>query len=483
MRLSPQRPACSARLTRLTCIDPNRKWFDAGPVAHGCLTLGMPGSAPCPVPQIGMVVTALDKQVAMIVSDAGWQGPAATAFTQAWDVDAAAATALGVTITSAAQITDQLASTLATIESTLEAAAQQATSNGVPIGPGGQPPQAPLPDPVKESWRQSYQSVWNQAMAAAANARITATTAMQALYAKIAPPGPGAGDGSGGLQPGDDNTLADYLRGFWALPTIYGKEVQEKIDDQNGRVAKAAQELKIDQEALGRFVTANKYIVQDKSNLAEAETKLASLNDQLDTARSNESDVTKGLDFSVSQIPGLNGHDLPGVLKAAADVPFVDVASGGLAAYLGGQQDTADGVPAFVAYPAETASSTASVIGGGSVVSALGALPLAVRVGTGGIVAWGIGDFGHHLIDQPWSSDLGEQDPLQLPSGSVSVPDPVNGAAQGVGNALNQTGQDGWNLLKNTGVGGYHILQGGGKDIQNWADDAANDLNPVNWGL
>ena len=50
------------------------------------------------VPQIEDVVTVLDKKVGQIVGDAGWQGPAASAFTGNWEKVSAEANALGLVI-------------------------------------------------------------------------------------------------------------------------------------------------------------------------------------------------------------------------------------------------------------------------------------------------------------------------------------------------------------------------------------------------
>ena len=96
-------------------------------------------------PEINDVATALDGKVRQIVGAAGWQGSAASAFTTAWDHDAAGASALATVTSSTGNIVNWLAVTLSKIESALEQAADQASGHGVPIGSDGQPPDAAWP--------------------------------------------------------------------------------------------------------------------------------------------------------------------------------------------------------------------------------------------------------------------------------------------------------------------------------------------------
>jgi uncharacterized protein YukE len=429
------------------------------------------------VPKIGDVVTALDKQVATIVSAGGWQGQAASAFTKAWQVDAVGATALGVVISSTAKVCGQLASNLATIENALEGAAAQVEAHGVLIGPGGEPAPEPLTASA-ESWRQAYISFRNECLSDAMQARNNAATALTTVYGQIAPP-PAAGGGSGSLTLGDGNTLGDYLRAFWALPTEYRKQVAESVEEQEGLVTKAAKALASDRDALGRFVKGNQ-IQAHLSDLGGAQTKLAGLEADLKTAQAGETNVTKALDFSVRDIPAFSGDDLSGLLKASAEIPFVDIGSAGLGTYLSYEQDTADGVNPVVAAVGETGGTAASFAAAGGAAADVGG-SLGVSLGVSGVVAWGVGDYIHNLIDQPWGADLNHQDYLDVGGYPVSFPDPLTGAVNGFSNATQQTGMDAVNMLKDAGSGIVHNVEGWPSDVNNYINQWKTDLNPLSW--
>ena len=131
------------------------------------------------VPKVADVVNALDKKVGQIVSDAGWQGSAASAFTGNWEKVSAETNALGLVIIQTGSIVDQLAVDLAKIENALENAAGQAEAHGVQIGGSGQPPQVCYTNPTQEDWRVGYGSFYQQCRAAAEDARVQAAGALQ----------------------------------------------------------------------------------------------------------------------------------------------------------------------------------------------------------------------------------------------------------------------------------------------------------------
>jgi uncharacterized protein YukE len=444
------------------------------------------------VSPVGDVVTALDRQVATIVNDAGWQGQAASAFSRAWQSDAVGATALATVITSTAENCNWLASKLSIIENALEKVAQEVAAHGVQIGPDGQPVPEPLTEPAA-SWRQAYLSFWNLCMTDAAQARATAATAMQGIYAKCGPP-PHQSGGSGGLQPGDYNTLGDYLRGFWALPTISRKALTESVDTQEALVSQAAKDLRTlkkefgnpsgstMREALENWEKSNAELTKGNATLTNAKDELAGLQDELTAAESNESAFTKALDFSVHDIPAFSGDDLSGVLKVAADTPFVDIASAGLGTYLNAEQDIHQGVSPYVAVPGEAAGSAASIAGASAVAEALGetAAPLAVDLGVAGIAAWGIGDVVHNAIDEPWGSDINNVQYVNIgPGVNMQNPfAPIDGLVIGVGNVLDHTATDGVTLVKDTGL---TIAEAGEKTWQGLDSAYHNIFNPTTW--
>lgn len=374
------------------------------------------------VPQIADVATALNTKVTRIVADAGWQGPAASAFTKAWERDSAGAAGLGLMLSLAGDVVNTLAVNLANIESALEEAADMAIAHGVPVGGGGEPPQVCYADPAKESWRLSYQSFWNKCMLAASTARTEAAGALQTLC------GAAAGDGEEkGLGNADWTPLFDALAGFFGAQTRYRAYVESKLPG----VKQARDQARIDareeaRQADGRF---GKWTNEGHENFADAKTRLSSVEDSLAEARSAETPFSKVWGFSPGDIPsvaskvdGLGG--LSDAARFAADIPFVDIAAAGAATYFGAQDDMEHGVPWYTAYPAEAGGNITAVAAGGVVgglamegaavgLGALGATGLGVSLAAGGagvlaggIVAYGVGDFAHNLILENWGDDI-----------------------------------------------------------------------------
>ena len=187
------------------------------------------------VPQLNDVVTALDKNVSEVAGAAGWQGRSASAFCASWDRDATAARALGLVIGDEAGIVGQLSLSLATIEHALESAAQTAEQHGVQVGPDGQPPQSCFADPARQRWAQAYQVFWEQCRQAARQARHQAASALDGLYTQISPD-----QGSPVYDKlGQADSLADYVRGLFAIPTVYRKYVEAKLPELRQAVTSA----------------------------------------------------------------------------------------------------------------------------------------------------------------------------------------------------------------------------------------------------
>jgi len=398
------------------------------------------------VPEISDVVTALDKKVDQIVGDAGWTGSAASAFTKNWERDATGANALGVVTNLAGDIVNQLAVDLAKIENALEQAADKTTAAGVNIGGDGKPPQVCYGDRGKEQWRGGYQSFWQQCMQAAQQARIQAAGSLQNLYAQIAPP-------DHGVTPPDGNTLADYLRGFWAIPTAYRRLVESRIGDLQQTVAQAKAAWIAARDARP---SPNVPMPDDvKQALHDARGELSSAQTDLGMARANENAISKLLDTRVSDLPGVSqladGVDDASLLgrlaKFGLDFPVIDVAAAGLGTYFSAQDDMAKGMPAYEAYPLEGGANIAGIAAGAAAgaavtgavagLSIVGAPVLGVAAGAavGGLVAIGVGDFGHNLIQENWGADWQQH-------GAVM------GTLDGIGDSAAKTGQDIANIGK-----------------------------------
>jgi uncharacterized protein YukE len=143
------------------------------------------------VAEMSDVVTAVDRKVRAIVHDAGWQGPAAAAFTKAWERDSIGTTALDALTSQTGDVVNKLAVDLSKIENALEDAADRAIAAGVHIGADGTHPEEPYTDPDKESWRAAYQLFWNDSILVASHALTQAAGELQKLYTEVAPPAPG----------------------------------------------------------------------------------------------------------------------------------------------------------------------------------------------------------------------------------------------------------------------------------------------------
>ncbi|MGH3159849.1 MAG: hypothetical protein ACRDNF_25195 [Streptosporangiaceae bacterium] len=146
------------------------------------------------VPEISAVTSALDSQVEGLVGAAKWTGPAASAFTNAFDEDATAAHALAALTEDAGEIIDALALALSKIESELEQAAAKAKSHGAPIEANGEPLQACIggtTTAAKEAglWLEWYQKYYSACISAANKVRTSAAGDLSNL------PIPGVGKG------------------------------------------------------------------------------------------------------------------------------------------------------------------------------------------------------------------------------------------------------------------------------------------------
>ena len=184
-----------------------------------------------------------------------------------------------------------------------------------------------------------------------------------------------------------------------------------------------------------------------------AKTRLSTVEDNLAEAQSTQTPFSKAWGFSPSDIASF-GSKLDGLggtggdlARFAADIPVVDIAAAGAGTYFSAQQDIAAGVPAAAAYPLEAGGNIAALgIGGwagglaiGGAASGLGALGVTgvgvsltaggVGVLAGGVVAYGVGDFAHNMIDENWGADFHQH-------GVIA------GLGYGIGDSAVKTGQD-----------------------------------------
>ena len=147
-----------------------------------------------------------------------------------------------------------------------------------------------------------------------------------------------------------------------------------------------------------------------------------------------------------TKLDGLDGVG-GGAARFFGDIPVVDVLAAGASTYFGAQDDMAAGVPWYAAYPGEAGGNIAAVAAGGWVgglaaggaAAGLGALGVGgvgltmaaggVGVLAGGVVAYGVGDFAHNLIQENWGADIHQHGVIL-------------GIGDGIGDSAVKTGQD-----------------------------------------
>jgi hypothetical protein len=394
-------------------------------------------------PRIDGVSRTLGSKVGQTVGAAGWQGSAASAFAAAWDRDAVGANALAALTSSTADVVDWTAVNLSQLESALEQAADQAASHGVPIGSDGQPPDACLANPDAEAWRVSYQGFWNRVMSDAVQVRNTAAGLLQRTF-----------DGITGsdLHPGDRSAYDDVIAGFLGAQTRFRAYVEGEIPGLKLSVKDArVKAIEDARQADGRF---GKWSDENRGKFQDLDAKLESLEGKVADAKASENWFSKGWGFSPSDIKSVSASldEMDGLMGRLArfggDIPVVDVAAVGVGTYFSAQDDMKQfGVPSYYAYPGEAAGNVAALatggwVGGlatGGVAAGLGALGAGGTVVSlaaggagvlvGGVVAYGVGDFVHNLIDENWAQDI-HRDGV------------VAGVADGTWDSMENTGKD-----------------------------------------
>ena len=377
------------------------------------------------VPEMEGVITALNKKVGQIVTDAGWQGSAAQAFTGNWEKVSAEVNAIGLVVIQTGGIVDQLASDLSKIENALESAAGKAAAHGVQIDADGQPPLACYSNQTQEDWRLGYDSFYQQCKADAENARVAAAGALVKLAQAITPAKPGKAGGDSTdvkTKVSEGNTIADLLLDLVATKTAYANEVADKVDEATTKLGKAQDAWDAAQKAArlanGRFGVMPADV---KTELKDVKGELASVEADLTKAQANENAISKLFGTRLSDLPGMSKaiDGLPAgladakLLTKALDLPVVDIVAGGISTVINAQQDIDKGVPAWAAYPLETgvtvgsialATAAGTAVAGLAIFAGAPVLGVAAGVAAAGVVAYGVGDFAHNYI-----ADFGEQ--------------------------------------------------------------------------
>ncbi|HEX3646946.1 MAG TPA: hypothetical protein VHV49_00885, partial [Pseudonocardiaceae bacterium] len=327
-------------------------------------------------PEIDDVTTTLNGRVGNLVHDAGWSGDAAEAFRDSWDGDSLAAQALSSVIESAGDVVDRLAVVLAKLEAGLEAAADEARRQHVPITGEGTVEPGPIPAAAAQVATE-YDQLRQEYLRTATEARDQATGSLQKIYGSIAPPDAGRG----GTTPSDANTLADYLRGFWAIPSAYRKTMDAQVAKLRTKAANAKAEwvkardsrpnphVRMPQDVKDALHDARADLKGAQQTLADAETaeKKLPFSKVLDTRLA---DVFAGLGKEADAAGELDTLDR--FEKFAGDIPVVDVAAAGIGTFLSAKDDIEKGQPWYEAVPEDALANVGGIAAGAAVGGAVG---------------------------------------------------------------------------------------------------------------
>jgi len=367
---------------------------------------------------------ALSQQVSQIVSAGDWRGSAADAFTSAWDKDSAAGAQLAEAWRQIGTITGNLAADLAALENSLEGAAYQAEKQGVAIDPANGTALAdttanglacPSPQVAANNARlaSQYMAYRTQILAQASAVRAQAALSLNAVTESLLPAEPDWGDPVNGL---------DAVRGLWAVPTTYRREVTEDLAAAGKKVAvtqyEALQEL-----IAGRKLAGNNFLLsrQTRENLTETAKERAVLEGKLADSPP-ESVLTQGADGDAD---GLGLAGLAG--GAVRAIPFIGATAGaGITIWQDREEgeswghSVTDGVVSSGA-ALGAGLAAAAIIGTGSVAA------VAAGVIVGGAAAVGVGDLVHNLFQENWSA--------QWQAHGV-----LDGTVDGAANAASETG-------------------------------------------
>ncbi|MEC3915478.1 WXG100 family type VII secretion target [Nocardia sp. CDC160] len=408
------------------------------------------------------IVEALSSKVDTIVGDAGWTGSGADSFRKAWTSTSIQVGAVATVTSSAGKILGDLGDNLQAIEADLYNAANDAKLRGAQIGDDGKPlPLVITGDPDTETAKNArqaqsdYSATYDSAIKLAQRFRLQAAKELNDLASPIKPTGHDS-DFSWDKRV----TLADYLRGLYAVPneknSLWGQTLPDKIKAANQTVDQAFQDyakansdfiakggqLPIDDPALANTFAANKDLTQLENKLSAAE------------AGKGEAPLSNLLNVKIKDadklIPALE-KVTPKGLNFLKEIPVVDVAASGVVAEIQSRDDISKGQNPTSARAYDYGAAAIGLAAGAAAVAlAPEAAPVAaVAVGAGAIVV-GVGDTFYQGFHEHWAEDIHDR-------GVVS------GITHGLGNTFSNTGHDmadlggsAWNATKNATTSLWH---------------------------
>jgi uncharacterized protein YukE len=213
--------------------------------------------------QMESVVKALDSGAGSLVSDAGWQGAAASSFRDAWTKDSVTAGGLSELVGSVAAILSSLGSTLSELNDALYSAYETARGQGVSVGPNG----APLPmltgggTPTAEEHKtieanNDYTAVHKAITFKAQQARVQAAEALKQLHDEVDPEKP--------LGNADKASIGVLLRDLYASDDDRKSAAAEKANEEVSKARKA-------RDAAKSALDADKAALADEGKAVPAE--------------------------------------------------------------------------------------------------------------------------------------------------------------------------------------------------------------------
>jgi uncharacterized protein YukE len=364
---------------------------------------------------------ALSGQVSRVVGAAGWSGSAADAFSTAWDKDSKAGSQLADAWTKIGSIVDNLAQQLASLEHQLEQAAYDIEKQGITINAANgtiMPEQACLTPQATAKDAQlanEYNTVRGEILAKAEMARSTAATQLDSVTESMVPPGTDWGLVAAGL---------DGMRGLWAAPTTYNRDLAEKLAEAKEDAASTrSAAFKEMIEAKKVYGNAAKLSPETRGDLADTSKELSTAEGKLADAPA-ESALTQLADGDAG---GLGASGL--AAGAVRGIPYAGALAGAVITTAGDRsegeswgQSISDGVVSNGTALA-AGMGAAAVIGTGSMVAVAGGVVV------GGVVAVGVGDLVHEAFQENWSQDIHDHGV-------------VDGLADGTGHVFANTGKD-----------------------------------------
>jgi len=403
------------------------------------------------------IVKALSSQVDKVVNDAGYSGSAADAFRKAWTSTSIQVGGLATVTSGIGQTLGTLGDQLQQIEADLYNTAYEAKGRGAQIGDDGKPLSLVITgDPDSAEAKQAreaqkdYTTSYNYAIHTAQGYRLQAAKDINAAISPIKP------DGDGSDFSWDKRiTIADYLRGLYAVPneknSEWSKELPDKVKTAQAEMTKAQDSWRTAHDA---YNAAGKQLPADDPawmNQFKANKDLTNLQRTLTAAETGKGEfpLSKALNAKVGDVDKL----LPDLAKVAPkgldfmkQIPVVDVAASGVVAELQAQDDIRKGKDSTMARVEDYGAAGLGLAAGAGTALGIGAAATAAGVtapawGTalavGGVVV-GVGDVFYEGFHEHWSEDIHDDGVW-------------GGTMHGLGGTFSNTGSDVGDLFSSAG--------------------------------